>query len=81
MRLPHILAWELTRACNLNCVHCRASATRDPGPGELTTEEGLSLLEDLAAGGTRLVILSGARRWSGRTCSLSRPTARNWACA
>ncbi len=59
MRLPHILAWELTRACNLNCVHCRASATRDPGPGELTTEEGLSLLEDLAAGGTRLVILSG----------------------
>ena len=59
MSLPHILAWELTRACNLNCVHCRASATREPGPGELTTEEGFSLLEELAAGGTRLVILSG----------------------
>lgn len=59
MSLPHILAWELTRACNLNCVHCRASATREPGPGELSTVEGMSLLGDLASGGTRLVILSG----------------------
>ncbi|HPR56231.1 MAG TPA: radical SAM protein [Deltaproteobacteria bacterium] len=59
MKLPHILAWELTRACNLNCVHCRASATSEPGPGELSTVEGMSLLGDLASGGTRLVILSG----------------------
>lgn len=59
MRLPGILAWELTRACNLNCVHCRASAVSAPGPDELSTGEGLSLLRDLAAGGTRLVILSG----------------------
>lgn len=59
MSLPHILAWELTRACNLNCVHCRASATSMPGPDELSTDEGYFLLESLAAGGTRLVILTG----------------------
>jgi len=59
MTLPFILAWELTRACNLNCVHCRASATNTPGPDELSTMEGRTLLKDLSAGGTRLVILSG----------------------
>lgn len=59
MTLPFILAWELTKACNLNCVHCRASATSLPGPGELTTAEGMALLTDLAEGGTKMVILSG----------------------
>ncbi|HOS98392.1 MAG TPA: radical SAM protein [Deltaproteobacteria bacterium] len=59
MKLPHVLAWELTRACNLNCVHCRASATNSPAEDELTTKEGMTLLDDLARGGTRLVILSG----------------------
>jgi radical SAM protein with 4Fe4S-binding SPASM domain len=59
MTLPHILAWELTRACNLNCIHCRASATAAPVEGELTTDEGKALLTELSQGGTRLVILSG----------------------
>lgn len=59
MKLPNILAWELTKACNLNCVHCRASATNIPGTDELTTHEGFALLDELSRGGTRLVILSG----------------------
>lgn len=59
MRAPHIVAWETTRACNLACVHCRASAMPEPPPGELTTSQGTALLDDLAASGVRLVILSG----------------------
>lgn len=59
MKLPHILAWELTKACNLSCIHCRASATDKPCSDELTTDEGFALLKDLSTGGTRLVILSG----------------------
>lgn len=59
MKLPNILAWEITKACNLNCIHCRASATSKPHPGELSTEEGFTLLEELKQNGTRLVILSG----------------------
>lgn len=59
MNLPFILAWELTKACNLNCVHCRASATGMPHSGELSTAEGRALLQELAQGGTRMVILSG----------------------
>lgn len=59
MTLPRIIAWEITRACNLNCLHCRASATVEPAPGELTIQEGFGLLDQLKQGGTRLVILSG----------------------
>lgn len=59
MKSPRILAWELTSACNLECLHCRASATRDPKPDELTTDEGYALLEEAAAAETRMVILSG----------------------
>ncbi|TBH21256.1 radical SAM protein [Thermus thermamylovorans] len=47
-RFPLLVAWEMTRACLLACQHCRASAVPDPLPGELTTEEGLALLRELA---------------------------------
>lgn len=59
MKAPFILAWELTRACNLNCLHCRASATRDRDPQEITTMQGQTLLKELATLGTKMVILSG----------------------
>ena len=36
---PHLVAWELTRACQLHCRHCRARALRHRNAGELTTEE------------------------------------------
>lgn len=47
-RYPLLVAWEMTHACLLACKHCRASAEPDPLPGELSTEEGLRLLEELA---------------------------------
>ncbi len=43
-----LLAWETTRRCNLACLHCRAAAGSGPYPGELTTAEGIKLLDDLA---------------------------------
>lgn len=39
--------WEMTTACNLNCIHCHASAGV-PAEDELTTEEGKQLLDQLA---------------------------------
>lgn len=59
MNAPLILAWELTKACNLECMHCRANASPDRAPDELTTEEGKGLLKELSAFGTKMVILSG----------------------
>ena len=47
-RAPRLVFWEMTKACPLACVHCRATAQRRPAPGELTTEEGRALIEELA---------------------------------
>jgi len=47
-RQPFVLAWELTRACNLACVHCRADAQLRRHPGELTTEEAFRLIDEIA---------------------------------
>jgi heme b synthase len=54
-----LVAWETTRNCNLACVHCRASATLGPYPGELDTLEGLRLLDQIAEVGPAIVILTG----------------------
>lgn len=59
MNAPLILAWELTKACSLECVHCRANASPHRDPEELTTEEGKGLLKEISALGTKMVILSG----------------------
>jgi radical SAM protein len=50
-RAPARVYWEMTRACDLACRHCRAAASPDPDPGELTPEEGRALLDGLAAFG------------------------------
>jgi heme b synthase len=61
LKIPplRLLAWETTRRCNLACRHCRAAAGSGPYPGELTTGEGLALLNDLAGMGQPVVILTG----------------------
>ena len=43
-RAPFIVIWEITRACDLACRHCRAEAQPQPDLDELTTTEGLRLL-------------------------------------
>lgn len=48
-RAPLRVYWEITRACDLACRHCRAEAAPRGDPGELTTVEGLALLDRLAA--------------------------------
>jgi len=58
---PFIVIWEVTRACQLVCTHCRADAIRARNPFELTTGEGRRLLDDLASFGAPrpLVVLTG----------------------
>lgn len=58
---PFIVIWEMTRACALACVHCRAEAIPHRHPDELTTEEGERLIDRVAAFGPRkpLFVLTG----------------------
>lgn len=56
---PFLVIWETTQACDLACSHCRASAEPHRDPNELTTEEGKRLIDETAAMGTPVFILSG----------------------
>ena len=46
---PFLVIWEVTRACALACVHCRADAIARRDPRELTTDEGLRLIDQVRA--------------------------------
>lgn len=48
-RAPLILTWEITQACALKCVHCRAEACPDRHPDELTTSEAKAVIDRVAA--------------------------------
>lgn len=54
---PMLVFWETTRACQLACKHCRASATPEALPGELTSAEGFELIDQVAAFGRPYPIL------------------------
>ncbi|MGA8296412.1 MAG: TIGR04053 family radical SAM/SPASM domain-containing protein [Acidimicrobiales bacterium] len=58
---PLLVFWETTKACLLACRHCRANSQRDPGSDELSTAEGLALIDDLATIGRPrpIMILTG----------------------
>jgi len=58
---PKRAYWELTRACDLACRHCRAEAIPARDPGELTTDEGRRLLDALRefGGAGPAVVLTG----------------------
>ena len=60
--LPNILrmvTWEVTRSCNLACVHCRASSRYGSYPGEFATDQCMRLLDEIAAFSKPVVILTG----------------------
>jgi MoaA/NifB/PqqE/SkfB family radical SAM enzyme len=46
-RVPFLVIWEVTRACALACLHCRADAIPCRDPRELTTEEGFRLIDQV----------------------------------
>jgi len=59
--VPHVVAWNLTRRCNLECAHCYiAAGPHETAAGELSTPECLSLLDQiLEVNPAPLIILSG----------------------
>ena len=56
---PRLIAWEVTRTCNLSCVHCRAASVDKPYPGELGTDECKRFLDDVASFSKPIIILTG----------------------
>jgi radical SAM protein len=56
---PYIVIWEVTQACDLACVHCRACAQPKRNPFELSTDEGKKLIDQIAEMQVPVFVLTG----------------------
>ena len=54
-----LLAWEITRSCNLFCAHCRGSSVHGDYENELSTEECFRLIDEILEAGRPIIILTG----------------------
>jgi len=54
-----VVVWNMTRRCNLKCMHCYSASADMEYPDELTTDEGKTLIDDLAAFGAPVILFSG----------------------
>lgn len=62
-RDPFLVIWEVTQACDLVCEHCRAEAQPERHAGELSTEEGKELLDQIADFQDPLFVITGGDPW------------------
>ncbi len=54
-----VVAWNVTRRCNLHCAHCYTDSFDREYEGELSTEEARAVIDDLAGFGVPVVLFSG----------------------
>ena len=58
-RKPRLIFWELTKGCNLRCIHCRASATEFSSPSDLSTQAARDIIDQIAEVSSPILVLSG----------------------
>ncbi|HVO81538.1 MAG TPA: radical SAM protein [Terriglobales bacterium] len=56
---PRLIFWEVTKGCNLRCIHCRASATELSSPADLNTRTALGIIDQIAEAANPILVLSG----------------------
>ena len=56
---PRLIFWEVTKGCNLRCIHCRASATELSSPRDLSTHSALGIIDQIAEAANPILVLSG----------------------
>jgi len=54
-----VVIWNCTRRCNLKCVHCYSHSANKEYGGELSTDDALAMIEDLAKYGAPVILFSG----------------------
>ena len=57
--IPRLVFWEVTKGCNLRCIHCRATATELSSPDDLPTDKALGIIDQIAAHYSPILVLSG----------------------
>jgi AdoMet-dependent heme synthase len=56
---PRLVFWEVTKGCNLRCVHCRVTATELASPSDLPTALCLNMIDQIAEFSNPILVLSG----------------------
>jgi radical SAM protein with 4Fe4S-binding SPASM domain len=56
---PRLIFWEVTKGCNLRCIHCRATATELSSPADLSTAKALDIIDQISAAANPILVLSG----------------------
>ena len=56
---PRLIFWEVTKGCNLRCIHCRATATELSSPSDLSTPRALDIISQIAGFASPILVLSG----------------------
>ncbi len=56
---PRLIFWEVTKGCNLRCIHCRASATELSSPLDLPTGKAVEIIGQIASYAQPILVLSG----------------------
>ncbi len=56
---PRLIFWEVTKGCNLRCIHCRATATELSSPLDLPTAKAREIIEQISAYANPILVLSG----------------------
>ena len=54
-----IVVWNMTRRCNLDCIHCYADSANRDYPNELTGDEAQRMIRDLGEFGAPVILFSG----------------------
>ena len=54
-----VVVWNMTRRCNLKCVHCYAKALEEDGSDAISTGQGKAIIDDLSAYGAPVMLFSG----------------------
>jgi AdoMet-dependent heme synthase len=56
---PRLIFWEVTKGCNLRCIHCRATATELSSPTDLPTKKALDIIDQIVTVSNPILVLSG----------------------
>lgn len=54
-----VLVWNSTQKCNLSCIHCYSNSSNSHYSGEITTEEAMDMISDLASFSVPVLLFSG----------------------
>lgn len=54
-----LIFWEVTKGCNLRCIHCRASATELSSPSDIETRRALGIIDQIVEAANPILVLSG----------------------